>query len=95
MVCDIRPFKEDKHIPRLTVGGDTLDYIGDASSLAAPLVETKLLLNSVNSEATCGSRFLTLVLKVFLQSYLPTAEYMKICGIIFLRIYIKNITLTR
>ena len=29
MAYDIRPFKDEKHRTRLTVGGDKLDYIGD------------------------------------------------------------------
>ena len=41
MVCDNRPLKDNKHGTRLTVGGDKMDYIGDAYSPTASLIETK------------------------------------------------------
>ena len=64
---------------RLTVGGDRLVYAGDPYSSAASLIETKLLLNSVISDAKHGARFMTLDLKDhFLQSTLPDAEYIRI-----------------
>ena len=78
-MCDIRPFKDDKHWIRLTVGGNKLEYISDASSIVDSLIKIKLLLNSVISEAKRGAQFTTLDLKDYLlQSDLPTPEYMKI-----------------
>ena len=50
MVCDYRPLKIEQYRVRLTVGGDKLNYLYDASFPAATLVDTKLLLNSVISE---------------------------------------------
>ena len=47
LVVDIRPLKEEKYRVRITVGGDKLDFCGDASSVAASLAIVKLLLNSV------------------------------------------------
>ena len=47
----------------MTVGGDKLDYNDDAASPAATLLETKLLLNSVISDAHNGARFMTIDIK--------------------------------
>ena len=57
LVVDIRPLKEEKYRVRITVGGDKLDFCGNASSVAASLVTVKLLLNSVVS--TKGAKFTT------------------------------------
>ena len=57
LVVDIRPLKEEKYRVRITVGGDKLDFCGDASSVAASLATVKLLLNSVVS--TKGAKFTT------------------------------------
>ena len=77
MVCDIRPAKSEKYRVRLTIGGDVLDYYGDASSPAASLLETKLLINSVIS--TPGARFMSMDLKDhFLCTPMLNPECMKI-----------------
>ena len=47
MVCDYRPLKTEKYRVRLTVGGDRLEYHSDAASLAASLLESKLLFNNM------------------------------------------------
>ena len=79
MVCDHRPLKTEKHRVRLTIGGDRLDCTYETASPAASLLETKLLLDSVISDANRGARFLTLDIKdFFLQSYLKDPEYMRI-----------------
>ena len=62
-VCDYRPLKAEKHRVRMTIGGDKLEYENDTTSPAASLLETKLLLNSVISDAKDGARFLTMDLK--------------------------------
>ena len=41
MVCDHRPLKKEQDRVRLTLGGDILDYLGDTSSPAASLIESK------------------------------------------------------
>ena len=88
MVCDIRPKKDNVYRTRLTVGGDRLDFFSNASSPAASLLDTKIIVNSVISNADEGARFITLDLKdYFLQSDLPEAEYMKIHG----RYFFNNI----
>ena len=60
---DIRPLKEEKYCVRITVGGDKLDFCGDASSVAASLATGKPLLNSVVS--TKGAKFTTADIKYF------------------------------
>lgn len=61
-VLDYRPLKTEPHRDRITVGGDKLTYLYDAGSPAANMLETKLLINSVISDATKGARFLSAVL---------------------------------
>jgi hypothetical protein len=56
-----------------------LDYNDDPSSPAAGLLETKLLLNSVISDAHKGARFMSMDLKDhFLASPMNRPEYMKV-----------------
>ena len=51
----------------------------DVASLAANLLETKVLLNSTISDAAQGARFCTGDLKdYFLGSIMPSPEYMKV-----------------
>ena len=76
---DHRPLKPEPFRARLVVGGDRLDYTNDASSPAASLLETKIIINSVISDAADGARFMALDLKdFFLASPIPDAEYMKL-----------------
>ena len=49
LVSTIRPNKAEKNRVRLTVGGDRLEYAGDASSTCAAITTVKLLVNSVIS----------------------------------------------
>ena len=61
------------------MGGDKLEYTHDASSPAANLLETKLILNSTISDSHKGAKFAIIDIKnFFLQSTLPEPEYMKI-----------------
>jgi len=79
MVCDERPLKTEKNRVRLTIGGDKLIFQGDTGSPASDLLETKLMANSIISDAARGAKCLTLDIKdFFLQSYLPKPEYMRI-----------------
>ena len=67
---DIRPLKDEKYRVRITVGGDKLNFCGDASSVAASLATVKLLLNSVVS--TKDAKFTTADIKdFFYASFLP------------------------
>ena len=75
--CTLRPTKEEVHRVRLTIGGDRLDYPGDASSQCASIITTKILLNSVIS--TPGARFGTADITAFYYGTpMERFEYMKI-----------------
>ena len=77
-VCDFRPLKSEPYQIRITVGGDRLTYNDDAGSPAANLLETKILINSIISDAAKGARFMTADVKdFFLNSPMKRAEYMK------------------
>ena len=79
MVCDYRPLKNEKFRVRLTVGGDRLPYLDDATSPAASLLEAKLIINSTISQSSRNARFMTLDIKdFFLQSTMQNHEYMRI-----------------
>ena len=77
--CDHRPLKTEEWRIRLVVGGDKLPYNNDASSPATNLLDTKVLVNSVISDAHKGARFMSLDLRdMFLQSLMVSPEYMKV-----------------
>ena len=74
-VCDYRPLKSEPHRIRLVAGGDNLPYDGDAGAPVASLIETKLLINSVISQAKQGAKFLSCDLKdLFLAIPMLTTE---------------------
>ena len=78
-VCDHRPLKSEPFRIRLVVGGDRLEYTADAGSPAASMLETKLLVNSVISDAGDGAKFMSSDLKdFFLSSTMAQPEYMRI-----------------
>jgi hypothetical protein len=78
-VCDYEPKKTEPYRICLVVGGDKLEYNSDAGSPAASLLETKLLLKSVISDARKGARFLRADLKdFFLATPMDNPEYMRI-----------------
>jgi hypothetical protein len=63
----------------MVVGGDKLDFPDDPASPASGLLETKLLLNSVISDASKGARFMGLDIQdYFLASPMHRPEYMRI-----------------
>ena len=79
MVCDEKPLKQEKYRVRLTIGGDKLDYFFETASPTTSLTETKILVNSVISDAHKGARFMTIDIKdFFLNTILQDPEYMKI-----------------
>ena len=65
IVCDYRPLKKEKYRVSLTIGGDVLEYENNASSPAASLLESKLIIDSVISDAQSGAQFMTADLKDF------------------------------
>ena len=78
-VVDYIPLKNEQYRVRITVGGDKLIYLDDAGSLAANLMETKLLVNSTISDAKHGARFMSADIKdYFLATPMKECEYMKV-----------------
>jgi hypothetical protein len=77
-VVDIRPNKSEIHRVRLTVGGNLIQYLGDASTRAAYLTTSKCLWNSTIS--TDGARYMCLddVKNLYLGTPMDTFEYMRI-----------------
>lgn len=64
---------------RRVVSGDKLEYKFDSGSPAANMLETKLLFNSVISDASKGARFCSMDPKdMFLQTPMECLEYMKV-----------------
>ena len=78
-VLDHRPLKTEPWRVRITVGGDKLTYDNDAGSPAANIIETKLLVNSVISDAKKGARFMSADIKdFFLNTPMERPEYMRV-----------------
>lgn len=78
-VCTMRPGKAEPMRVRMTVGGDRLDAFQDVRSPAIGLIDAKLHLNSVISDAHKGARYCTGDLKdFFLVSDMKQYQYMKI-----------------
>ena len=77
--CDHRPLKDEQWRIRIVVGGDKLPYDDDSGSPAANMLETKLLFNSVISDASDGARFCSMDLKdMFLHTPMLNPEFMKV-----------------
>jgi len=78
-VLDYRLLKSEPNRVRLTVGGGKLSYDDYPGSPVASLLETKIMLNSVISDAAKGARFISLNLKdLFLATPMARTEYMRI-----------------
>jgi hypothetical protein len=76
IVCDYKPQKKENEHVRLTIGGDRLDYSGDAVTSTADITTFKILVNSTLS--TKDSATMTMDIKNFyLGTPLPHFEYMK------------------
>ena len=54
VVCDIRPSKPDPNRTRITIGGNTISYIGDCGTRTGSIETVKLIINSTLS--TPGAR---------------------------------------
>lgn len=81
IIYDYRPLKDEPLSVRLTIGGDKLDYFGETAASTSSLLQAKLLINSVISDAHKGAHFLATDIKdFFLLSFLPEDqnEYMRI-----------------
>ena len=77
--CDHCPLKEEKWRIRCVVGGEKLPYDADSGSPAANMLETKLLSNSIISDASDGARFYSMKLKdMFLHTPMLNPEFTKV-----------------
>ena len=73
--CNYRPQKEEKHLLRLTIGDNWINYPGNKSTQMANLTTAKLLINSTIS--TPGAKFLGINLANFyLSTPMPNPKYM-------------------
>ena len=78
-VCNYCPLKKEACRIRITVGGDRLPYEEYAGAPAANLLETKILINSVISDAAKGARFFSADVKDhFLATPMANPECMKV-----------------
>lgn len=76
---DYIPLTSEPWQVQLVVGRDKPPYDKDPGSLAASLLETKLLINNIISDAKYGARFMSLNLKdYFLMTLMDDPEFMKI-----------------
>jgi hypothetical protein len=76
IVCDYKPHKKEKERVRLTVGGDRLDYSGDATTSTADITTFKILINSTLSTADEAMMMMD-IKNYYLGTPLPRFEYMK------------------
>ena len=78
-ICDIKLSKTETHCVRLTVGGDQIIYDGDPSSQTISLLDLKIYLNSVISDARKGPRYMTAyIINYYLNNPISKFQYMPI-----------------
>ena len=78
-VCDIKLSKTETHCVCLTFGGYKLAYDGDPSSPAISLLNLKIHLNSVISNARNGAHYLmAYMINYNLNSPMANYQYMRI-----------------
>ena len=78
-INNVRPLKDETHRVRMAVEGDRLDYEEDPSSPAISLLDTKIMLNSVISDAHKGARYYIAGIKMFyLNNPMSTFRYMRL-----------------
>jgi len=63
VVCKVRPTKADPNRTRVTIGGNTINYIGDCGTKTASLETVKLVVNSTLS--TPNAEYMTMDLANF------------------------------
>ena len=77
--CNIKLSKTETRRDCLTVGGDKLTYDCDSSSPAISLIDLKIHLNSVISDARKDTRYLTVdIINYYLNNPLANYQYMRI-----------------
>ena len=77
VVCEVRPTKADPNRTRVTIGGNTISYLGDCGTKTASLETVKLVINSTIS--TPQAELMTADLSNFyLGTPLDRKEYVRI-----------------
>jgi hypothetical protein len=77
VVCEVRPTKDDPNRTRITIGGNTITYLGDCGTKTGSLESVKLVINSTLS--TPNARFMSMDLSNFyLMTPLDRPEYARI-----------------
>jgi hypothetical protein len=76
IVCDCKPHKKEKEPVRLTVGGDRLDYSGDAATSTADITTSKILINNTLSAKNAAMMMMD-IKDYYITNPLPHFEYMK------------------
>ena len=78
-IYDYYPLKDEPYKVRITVGDDKLDYNDNSSSPIANLLETKIIINSIISDAHRGARFIcTNIKNHFLVTLIKNLEYIRV-----------------
>jgi hypothetical protein len=76
--CNYRPQKEEKHLLRLTIGDNWINYPGKRSTPMVDLTTAELLINSTIS--TPGAKFLGINLADFyLNTPMLNPKYIRLC----------------
>ena len=68
-VLDHRPLKEEQNRVRITVDGDCLTYLDNTGSPVANLLQTKVLINSIISDAKHGAHFMSADIKDYCNTH--------------------------
>jgi hypothetical protein len=76
IVCDYKPQKKEKERVRLTVGGDILDYSGNAATSTADITTFKILMNITLSTKDAAMMMMD-IKNYYIGTPLPRFEYMK------------------
>jgi hypothetical protein len=76
IVCDYKPYKQEKECVRLAVGGDRLDYSSDVATSTADITTFKILINSTLSTEDAAMMMMD-IKNYYLGTPLPRFEYMK------------------
>ena len=77
VVCEVRPTKADPNRTRVTIGGNTINYLGDCGTKTASIETVKLVINSTLS--TPNAEYMTMDLANFyLGTPLDRPEYVRI-----------------
>ena len=84
LFLDYRTLKAEEYRVKIIVGESKLSYEEDTGSPKVNLLETKVLINLVISDAKRGAKFMKTDIKnYFLETLMDQVEYMKVLYNIF------------